>query len=189
MAPQGTSFDSMYTVTHFSTSAMEPEDVKAVALSAHRQGRQAGRVPPRLPVPLPQAAVPKAGTPMAAGRLTYMASCAGCHGMDGEGIPNVSPAMKGNAALAMDNPQTLINVVLNGTPTQIFKNGERMYAMPPLRPPPGCRRGCRSRDLDQSGMGRPGRAGDGGAGKRSGNSGKINGIMDGPATRCGRLFS
>jgi len=69
---------------------------------------------------------------MAAGRLTYMASCAGCHGMDGEGIPNVSPAMKGNAALAMDNPQTLINVVLNGTPTQIFKNGERMYAMPPF---------------------------------------------------------
>lgn len=32
MAPQGTSFDSMYTVTHFSTSAMEPEDVKAVAI-------------------------------------------------------------------------------------------------------------------------------------------------------------
>ena len=69
---------------------------------------------------------------MAAGRLAYMASCAGCHGMEGEGIPNVSPAMKGNAALAMDNPQTLINVVLNGTPTQIFKNGERMYAMPPF---------------------------------------------------------
>ena len=52
--------------------------------------------------------------------------------MEGEGIPNVSPAMKGNAALAMDNPQTIINVVLNGTPTQIFKNGERMYAMPPF---------------------------------------------------------
>lgn len=69
---------------------------------------------------------------MAAGRLAYMASCAGCHGMEGEGIPNVSPAMKGNAALAMDNPQTIINVVLNGTPTQIFKNGERMYAMPPF---------------------------------------------------------
>lgn len=52
--------------------------------------------------------------------------------MDGEGIPNVSPAMKGNAMLAMDNPQTLIKVVLNGTPTQIFRNGERMYAMPPF---------------------------------------------------------
>ena len=113
MAPQGTSFDSMYTVTHFSTSAMEPEDVKAVAiyLLTGKDGKLAR--PAASPVPLPQAAVPKAGTPMAAGRLTYMASCAGCHGMDGEGIPNVSPAMKGNAALAMDNPQTLINVALN----------------------------------------------------------------------------
>ena len=89
-------------------------------------------LPAASPVPLPQAAVPKNGTPMAAGRLAYMASCAGCHGMEGEGIPNVSPAMKGNAALAMDNPQTIINVVLNGTPTQIFKNGERMYVMPPF---------------------------------------------------------
>ena len=132
MAPQGTSFDSMYTVTHFSTSAMEPEDVKAVAiyLLTGKDGKLA--LPAASPVPLPQAAVPKNGTPMAAGRLAYMASCAGCHGMEGEGIPNVSPAMKGNAALAMDNPQTIINVVLNGTPTQIFKNGERMYAMPPF---------------------------------------------------------
>nr|WP_291435253.1 cytochrome c [Desulfovibrio sp.] len=31
IAPQGTAFDGMYTVTHFSTGAMEPEDVKAVA--------------------------------------------------------------------------------------------------------------------------------------------------------------
>ena len=84
------------------------------------------------PAPLPQAVAPESGTPMAAGRLAYMASCAGCHGMNGQGIPNVGPAMKGNATLAMDDPQTLIKAVLNGIPTQIFKNGERMYAMPPF---------------------------------------------------------
>lgn len=132
IAPQGTSFDSMYTVTHFSTSAMSPEDVKAVAtyLLTGKDGELVLPVAP--PAPLPQAVAPKNGTPMSAGRLIYMASCAGCHGMAGEGIPNVSPAMKGNAMLAMDNPQTLIKVVLNGTPTQIFRNGERMYAMPPF---------------------------------------------------------
>ena len=52
--------------------------------------------------------------------------------MSGQGLPNVGPAMKGNATLAMDDPQTLIKAVLNGIPTQIFKNGERMYAMPPF---------------------------------------------------------
>lgn len=132
ISPQGTSFDSMYTVTHFSTSAMEPEDVKAIAtyLLTDKDGKLMQPMSP--PAPLPQAAAPETGTPMAAGRLAYMASCAGCHGMDGEGIPNVSPAMKGNSTLAMTNPQTLIKVVLNGIPTQLFNNGERMYAMPPF---------------------------------------------------------
>lgn len=69
---------------------------------------------------------------MTGGRLTYLTSCADCHGVNGQGIPNVGPAMKDNATLAMDNPQTLIKVVLNGIPTQIFKDGERMYAMPPF---------------------------------------------------------
>lgn len=132
IAPQGTAFDGMYTVTHFSTSTMEPEDVKAVAtyLLTAKDGKL---VPPSAPpAPLPQAVAPESGTPMAAGRLAYMAFCAGCHGMSGQGLPNVGPAMKGNATLAMDDPQTLIKAVLNGIPTQIFKNGERMYAMPPF---------------------------------------------------------
>ena len=132
IAPQGTSFGGMYTVTHFSTSAMEPQDVEAVAtyLLTGGDGRLVPPVAP--PAPSPQAAAPESGTRMAEGRLTYLASCAGCHGMNGEGIPHVSPAMKGNATLAMANPQTLIGVILNGTPTQLFKNGERMYAMPPF---------------------------------------------------------
>ena len=132
ISPQGTSFDSMYTVTHFSTSAMEPADVKAIAtyLLTDKDGRL--MQPMASPAPLPQAVAPETGTPMAAGRLAYMASCAGCHGMDGEGIPNVSPAMKGNTTLAMKNPQTLIKAILNGIPTQLFSNGERMYAMPPF---------------------------------------------------------
>lgn len=132
IAPQGTAFDGMYTVTHFSTSAMTPEDVTAIATYL-LTGKDGKLIPPAAPpAPLPQATAPEDGTPMAAGRLTYMASCAGCHGMNGQGIPNVGPAMKDNTTLAMDDPQTLIKVVLNGVPTQLFKNGERMYAMPPF---------------------------------------------------------
>lgn len=132
IAPQGTSFDGMYTVTHFSTSAMQPQDVTAVAtyLLTGKDGKTLAPAAP--PAPLPQARAAKPDTPMAAGRLAYIESCADCHGINGQGIPNVGPAMKGNATLAMADPQTLIKVILNGIPTQIFKNGERMYAMPPF---------------------------------------------------------
>lgn len=132
IAPQGTSFAGMNTVTHFSTSVMEPKDVRAVAtyLLTDKQGNLAKAAPP--PAPLPEAASPAPGSAMETGRLGYISACAGCHGINGEGIPNVAPAMKGNATLAMDNPLTLIKVVLNGIPTQTFTNGQRMYAMPPF---------------------------------------------------------
>lgn len=132
IAPQGTSFAGMNTVTHFSTSVMEPDDVKAVAtyLLTDDEGNIAQASP--APEPLPQAENAQPGSVMDQGRLAYISSCSGCHGMNGEGIPNVAPAMRGNATLAMDNPQTLIKVVLNGIPTQTFTNGQRMYAMPPF---------------------------------------------------------
>ncbi|MBC8719730.1 c-type cytochrome [Ochrobactrum sp. Marseille-Q0166] len=132
IAPQGTSFAGMNTVTHFSTNAMEPEDVKAVAtyLLTNDEGKIEQAAP--APAPLPEAQNAQPDSTMDQGRLAYISSCAGCHGINGEGIPNVAPAMKGNATLAMDNPQTLIKVVLNGIPTQTFTNGQRMYAMPPF---------------------------------------------------------
>ena len=132
VAPQGTSFDGMFTVTHFSTSAMQPADVAAMAtyLLSDRSGALVK--PSVAPPPLPQAVQPPQGSGMAKGRWAYLASCAGCHGMAGQGIPKVSPAMAGNATLAMEDPQTLIKVILNGVPTQMFAKGQRMYAMPPF---------------------------------------------------------
>lgn len=132
IAPQGTSFAGMNTVTHFSTNVMEPEDVKAIAtyLLTDKDGKLA--TPAAAPEPLPQAVNPEPGSMMDKGRLAYISGCSGCHGINGEGIPNVAPAMKGNATLAMNTPETVINVVLNGVPTTTFTNGQRMYAMPPF---------------------------------------------------------
>lgn len=132
IAPQGTSFAGMNTVTHFSTNVMEAADVQAIAtyLLTDKDGNLAKTA--AAPAPLPQAHAPEAGSNMDTGRLAYISACSGCHGVNGAGIPNVAPAMKGNATLAMDNPQTVISVVLNGIPTQTFTNGQRMYAMPPF---------------------------------------------------------
>lgn len=132
VAPQGTSFAGMHTVTHFSTSAMERNDVEAIAtyLLTDKNGKILE--PSEPPKPLPAAAHPEPDSDMEIGRRVYMASCAGCHGMEGEGVPNVSPALKGNAIIAMDSPRDTIDVILNGIPTERFTGYKRMYEMPPF---------------------------------------------------------
>ncbi|MDM0014634.1 cytochrome c [Variovorax sp. J22P168] len=131
-SPQGTAYSGMSTVTHFSTSAMAPADTAAIATYLLTDASGKIVTPAKPPTPLPAAAAPEAGTGMAAGRLVYLASCAGCHGASGEGIPNVAPALKGNSTLAMAEARNLIAVVINGIPTQRFPEGQRMYAMPPF---------------------------------------------------------
>lgn len=129
VAPQGTSFAGMHTVTHFSTSAMTPDDVNAVATYLLTDAQGNLPAPKAPPVPMTDQ---MDDAVMQSGRLSYISSCSGCHGIDGGGIPNVAPAMYGNAILAMDSPVDTISVVLNGIPTQTFGNGQRMYAMPPF---------------------------------------------------------
>lgn len=131
IAPQGTSFAGMHTVTHFSTSAMDSDDVEAMATYLLTNAQGTLEQPAAAPEPLP-AAVDLDTTDMQVGRKVYMAACAGCHGLEGEGVPNVSPALKGNGIIAMDSAKDTIDVVLNGIPTERFTGYKRMYEMPPF---------------------------------------------------------
>ncbi|MBC7203979.1 MAG: cytochrome c [Pusillimonas sp.] len=137
VAPQGTAYADMYTVVHFSTSAMQPADVEAIAtyLLTGPNGKIARAA--SAPQPLPGVSASNTGSSPGAGdsdgtvgRFTYASACAGCHGAKGEGIPNVAPAMYGNSTLANGSPHNLIKVILEGIPTQVFGGGQRMYAMP-----------------------------------------------------------
>ena len=132
ISAQGTSYSGMHTVTHFSTSAMAPADVTAIAtfLLTGRDGRIVPPSAPPAPLPVAQDAAP--GSPMAAGRVLYVENCSGCHGPSGEGIPNVALALRGNSTVAMPQPRNLLNVVVNGIPTQTITGPQRMYAMPPF---------------------------------------------------------
>lgn len=47
------------------------------------------------------------------GRGIYQENCAGCHRQNGEGLPNVFPALKGNAFVTGDEV-ALIRLLLNG---------------------------------------------------------------------------
>lgn len=126
MSAHGTSFGSMYTVTHFSTSALQAQDVEAIA--TYLMTDKNGQVLRAQPGP---AALPIASDPsLQSGRLSYASACAACHGMNGEGIPNVAPPMRGNIAVMMQDPTDLLTVALHGVQTQNFAGNARMYAMP-----------------------------------------------------------
>jgi mono/diheme cytochrome c family protein len=66
----------------------------------------------------------------AAGRHLYLDSCAGCHGIDGQGKPHVAVAMDGNSTLRQSDPRNLIVSVLDGIDAQPFAGVESMQAMP-----------------------------------------------------------
>ena len=48
------------------------------------------------------------------GALGYVAQCAPCHRIDGQGAPRLFPALAGNAVVTTDNPSSLIQITLSG---------------------------------------------------------------------------
>jgi len=129
LGPQGVMSFAMYEVVHHSTQHLTDTDADAMAAYL------AGTAPPAAGNGTTVAAAaaapsqPAAGTAMP-GRQTYVELCAACHGVDGEGIPHVAPAMRGNAALRLPTARNLLVATLRGLPDHPFPHGEHMQAMP-----------------------------------------------------------
>ncbi len=64
------------------------------------------------------------------GRDTYVALCAGCHGIDGGGKPHIAPPMITNTSIRLSDPGNLLKVLVDGVPEQHYPNGEVMQEMP-----------------------------------------------------------
>jgi mono/diheme cytochrome c family protein len=121
MAPQGSAYDEMHTVVRLSTQHLSPQD--SAALSVYLMGDAP-------PAAKPLAAAVAMTPALMAGRKTYLAVCAGCHGREGEGKPNVTVAMLGNSALRDADPRNLIVATLDGIDEQRFPKHGGMQAMP-----------------------------------------------------------
>lgn len=48
------------------------------------------------------------------GALGYVARCAPCHRLNGQGTPRIFPALAGNSVVLADNPSSLIQITLSG---------------------------------------------------------------------------
>ena len=124
IAPQGSAFGEMYPVVHLSSQYMTHDDLRA--MSTYLLGDQA---------PAPQAlqappSVSADAAQLEAGRNVYLAVCAGCHGLNGEGKPHVAVPMHGNSTLRQGDAHNLIVAMLDGIGAQDFPGLERMQDMP-----------------------------------------------------------
>jgi mono/diheme cytochrome c family protein len=119
IAKQGSAFGEMHPVVYLSTQHLNADDLRA--LSTYLLGDAP-------PAPVPMKAVDT--TPLAAGRHLYLDSCAGCHGIDGQGKPHVAVAMDGNSTLRQADPRNLLVSMLDGIEAQPFAGVESMQAMP-----------------------------------------------------------
>ncbi|MFM0737550.1 cytochrome c [Paraburkholderia xenovorans] len=121
IAPQGSAFGEMYPVVHLSSQYMTRDDLRA--MTTYLLGDQA-------PEPQPLHSVSADAAQLEAGRNVYLAVCAGCHGLSGEGKPHVAVPMHGNSTVRQSDPHNLIVAMLDGIGAQDFPGLERMQDMP-----------------------------------------------------------
>ena len=118
---QGSALGEMHPVVMLSTRHMSQGDLRA--LSTYLLGD----------APLPPAPVQPGSADaaqVAAGRASYVAVCAGCHGREGEGKPHVAVSMQGSSTLRQADPHNLIVAMLDGVVATDFAGTESMQAMP-----------------------------------------------------------
>ncbi|MFC5578242.1 c-type cytochrome [Lysobacter niabensis] len=111
--------DEMLQVVNLSTSRLNAADLGA--MTTYLLGDK----------PLaPKATAALAATADAPAQRNYFNLCAGCHGRDGEGVPNVAVSLRGNSSLGDVDPHNLIVVILDGLPEHDFPGLARMQDMP-----------------------------------------------------------
>lgn len=96
---------------------------EALQLVAYLQSLKQVELPDGTPAPeflYKQEAKATAAAPGGAGDLgldgaaLYVANCQACHQPNGEGLKGAFPPLKGSAAVVEDNPELLIDIILNG---------------------------------------------------------------------------
>jgi mono/diheme cytochrome c family protein len=124
IARQGSAFADMHQVVILSTRNLTPEDLTDITTYL------LGDSPPP-PAPLP--AIDSASANAAAGsagRASYVALCAGCHGLDGGGLPNTVVALRANSTLRLADARNLIVAMLDGIRSENFPEGASLQTMP-----------------------------------------------------------
>jgi mono/diheme cytochrome c family protein len=104
-----------------STQYLTPDDLGAMA-------QYLKALPPSTTTPPPVSEA----SGSAAGAKLYEQHCAGCHGLQGDGVPNAYPALAGNRAVTMSQTANLVQIVLHGGYAPATQGNPRPFGMPPF---------------------------------------------------------
>jgi mono/diheme cytochrome c family protein len=115
--------DEMLKVVNLSTSRLNAGDLDAMTIYL------LGDAPPAPGTPATVTTSVAAGPDDPAQRH-YFNLCAGCHGRDGGGVPNVAVSLRANSSVRDSSPHNLIVAVLDGLPEHDFPGLARMQDMP-----------------------------------------------------------
>lgn len=103
-----------------SSSGMSARDLAAIA--TYLEGQESvSRHPTALPSNNPV---------MVAGAAIYRDTCAGCHKIDGSGVPYLIPDLAGSAAVASREPTTVLRVILHGAASAATREEPTAPQMP-----------------------------------------------------------
>lgn len=119
---QATVSGPMADVVFTSTQYLSESDLDAMARYLASIG-VAEKAPPR---------VERAGgDSMARGARLYEQHCADCHGAQGQGVPDIYPALAGNRAVTLASPNNVVQMVRLGGFAPSTRGNPRPFGMPP----------------------------------------------------------
>ena len=121
-SPKGTAFGEMFIVEKDSLSKLDAKDIAAMTTYLLDGDTTIRSMPEKLSFTDIEKNMP--------GYNTYMGNCAGCHGNLGEGIPNVAPALYGNATIANQDIFNTVAVIWQGIPQYRYDPEHSYYVMP-----------------------------------------------------------
>ena len=121
--PQGSALGPMGEVVLGSTQHLNEPDLEAMSLYL-RSLPQQPRERPEPPRPDPAR--------RALGAKLYEQHCAACHGLQGEGVAGIYPALAGNRTVTMGPSTNLLRVMLRGGFAPATAANPRPFGMPPF---------------------------------------------------------
>ena len=116
---KGTVFGEMSMVVYHSLSRLNEADMHAV--TSYLLDSDAPLQSKPVIARTPDARAP--------GHNTYVNRCSGCHGLEGQGKPNIAPAMQSNATINRPSLYNSVAVLLRGIPSQKYNATTAFYAM------------------------------------------------------------
>ncbi|WP_371321316.1 c-type cytochrome [Achromobacter seleniivolatilans] len=123
-------FGAMADVVEHSTRYFTDGDIASIAAYLKRLPAVNGKLAAFPPKTDSTTAALRDGRYDSRGAVIYMEQCVVCHRADGQGMPRIFPALAGNSAVYAQNPQSIIQITLEGGKMPANDTDAMAFAMP-----------------------------------------------------------